>query len=78
MIDIQTQIDNLNTSLQWIKDYNPDQYEQRFIEIVGLRSKLRKISEAKKEKPAIAAFGESQKGKSYLIGNLLQNAIVYF
>ena len=72
MIDIQTQIDNLNTSLQWIKDYNPDHYEQRFIEIVGLRSKLRKIAEAKKEKPAIAAFGESQKGKSYLIGNLLQ------
>lgn len=72
MIDIQQQKENINKSLQWIKDYNPDHFEQRFIELVGLRCKLRKIEEAKREKPAIAAFGESQKGKSYLIGNLLQ------
>ena len=72
MLDPQTQIENINKSLQWIKEYNQEHYEQRFLELVGLRCKLRKIAEAQKEKPAIAAFGESQKGKSYLIGNLLQ------
>lgn len=64
--------ENINTSLEWVKDYKSEDYEQRFIELVGLRSKLRKIEEAETEKPAIAAFGESQKGKSYLIGNLLK------
>lgn len=72
MIDIQTQIESLNKSLQWIKLYAPEHYEQRFVDLVGLRCRLRKIAEAAQEKPAIAAFGESQKGKSYLIGNLLQ------
>lgn len=72
MTDIQKQIESVNKSLEWIKNFNPDHYEQRFIELVGLRCKMRKIEEAQREKPAIAAFGESQKGKSYLIGNLLQ------
>ena len=72
MLDTQTQIGSINKSLQWFKKYNPEVYEQKFLELVGLRCKLRKIIEAQKEKPSIAAFGESQKGKSYLIGNLLQ------
>ena len=72
MLDTQTQIGSINKSLQWFKKYNPEVYEQKFDELVGLRCKLRKIIEAQKEKPSIAAFGESQKGKSYLIGNLLQ------
>ena len=72
MLDTKMQIESINKSLQWIKENKPEHYEQRFLELVGLRSKLRKIAEAEREKPAIAAFGESQKGKSYLIGNLLQ------
>lgn len=74
MLDTKMQIESINKSLQWIKENKPEHYEQRFLELVGLRSKLRKIAEAEREKPAIAAFGESQKGKSYLIGNLLQKA----
>lgn len=72
MLDTKTQIESINKSLQWVKENKPDHYEQRFLELVALRCKLRKIAEAEYEKPAIAAFGESQKGKSYLIGNLLQ------
>lgn len=66
------QIETINKSLRWIKKHKPQHYEQRFLELVGQRRKLKQIEAAQKEKPAIAAFGESQKGKSYLIGNLLQ------
>lgn len=67
------QIDNINHCLQWIKNHRPEQYEQKFLDLVGLRRKLRTLNEAEREQPAIAAYGESQKGKSYLIGNLLKN-----
>lgn len=66
------QIGIINESLRWIKKYKPQHYEERFNKLVEQRRKLRQIADAQKEKPAIAAFGESQKGKSYLIGNLLQ------
>lgn len=72
MENIKTLKESINTSLEWVKDNKSEDYEQRFIELVGLRGKLRKIEDAETEKPAIAAFGESQKGKSYLIGNLLK------
>lgn len=66
------QIENINESLKWIEENRSDHYDQRFLELVGQRRRLRKIAAALDEKPAIAAYGESQKGKSYLIGNLLQ------
>ncbi len=40
--------------------------------MVECRSQLQEMEDTLKELPAIAAYGESQKGKSYLIGNLLQ------
>lgn len=70
---IKTQIDNINSSLNWIKENHPDDYDQKFITLIDERRKLRRIEKAASEKPAIAAYGESQKGKSYLMGNLLQN-----
>lgn len=70
--DIKKQIENINKSLRWLKLHRKDHYEQRFLQLVEERRKLKKIEKAEREKPAIAAFGESQKGKSYLIGNLLQ------
>lgn len=72
-MSIQQQITIINESLAWIKAHKPDQYEQRFISLVNQRSTLRKIEEAEKEYPAIAAYGESQKGKSYLVTNLLKS-----
>lgn len=63
----------INRSLDWIKDNRPKEYDQKFIMLVDERRKLRRIQRAAAENPAIAAFGESQKGKSYLMGNLLQN-----
>lgn len=69
---IQSQIKNIDDSLGWLKANKKEQYDARFLDLVEERRRLRKIAGALREKPAIAAFGESQKGKSYLIGNLLQ------
>lgn len=65
-------IDDINKSLRWLKIHHPEQYNTKFLELVALRRQLRTVAIAEREKPAIAAFGESQKGKSYLMGNLLQ------
>lgn len=73
MSEISNQIDNINNSIAWIKRHKPAEYNMKFLMLVEERRKLRKLEKASKEKPAIAAFGESQKGKSYLMGNLLQN-----
>lgn len=70
---IQTQINNINDALAWIKVNKPDQYEQRFLQLVSERCRLRKLAATEMENPAIAAYGESQKGKSYVITNLLSD-----
>ena len=70
--NIKNHIENINKSLSWIKTHQPEHYEKRFLQLVEERRKLKKVNNALSEKPAIAAFGEIQKGKSYLIGNLLQ------
>lgn len=70
---LSDQINNISLSIKWIKKYKPEDYNRKFLLLVEERRRLRKLERASKEKPAIAAFGESQKGKSYLMGNLLQN-----
>lgn len=72
-------IDNINNSitliseaLEWIRVNRPEHYQQKFLQLVPQKCELRKMLRAQKENPAIAAYGESQKGKSYLMGNLLQ------
>lgn len=70
--DIQSAIDLTTELLDWYKEHKPEQHEQQFSILGQQRSQLREIRESLKEKPAIAAYGESQKGKSYLMGNLLQ------
>lgn len=74
MKNIAEQIGIITDSLAWIKQNRPfDEYERRFLELVPKRCELKTIQDAMSCRPAIAAYGESQKGKSYLMGNLLQN-----
>lgn len=68
---IQKQIDAIGEALAWIKKHKPEQYDQRFQQLVQERLKLRKIKEALRENPAIAAYGESQKGKTHVMNSLL-------
>lgn len=65
--------DAINSTLAWIKVHKPEYYEQKFMQLIPERCRLNTIKMACQENPAVAAYGESQKGKSYLIGNLLQN-----
>ncbi len=69
---IQKQIQNIQCALEWIKENEPKDYERQFLSLVEERRKLRKIELAEALNPAAAAYGESQKGKSYLMSNLLQ------
>ncbi len=69
---LQNGIRQISEALEWIKENKPEQYQQKFLQLVPLRCELKKMLKAEDENPAIAAYGESQKGKSYLMGNLLQ------
>lgn len=70
---IKDQIENVNKSLEWIQIHKPQDYDQKFIQLIELRRSLRKVLSASKNNPGIAAFGKSQVGKSYLISCLLQD-----
>lgn len=70
---IVDQIENINKSLDWIKKNKPQDYDQKFIQLIELRRTLRKVLSASYNNPGIAAFGKSQVGKSYLISCLLQD-----
>lgn len=67
------QIENINNSLKWIQKHKPEDYGQRFLQLVEERRKLKRVAEAENNNPGIAAFGKSQVGKSYLISCLLQD-----
>lgn len=69
---INKQIDIINESLRWIKRHKPEHYEQRFMQLVEERRKLRRLAVAEADNPGIAAFGKSQVGKSYLMNCILQ------
>ena len=73
--DTLRQIENINKSLRWVKAHRPDVFEQRFLQLVEERRKLRKIARAAEDNPAIAAYGKSQVGKSYLMSNMLQQEV---
>lgn len=69
---ISNQIESINKSLAWIQKYKPSDFEQKFPLLVEERRKLRMLKKAAEENPAIAAYGVSQVGKSYLINCMLQ------
>lgn len=71
---IEAQIENINNSLEWIKNNKPADYERRFLQLVEERRKLSILANAESNNPGVAAFGQSQVGKSYLMNCILQNS----
>ena len=71
--EINKQIEAINKSLDWIKKNKPEQYEQKFINLIECRKELKKVAAAAINNPGIAAFGKSQVGKSFLVSCLLQD-----
>lgn len=73
MTNIQKYIDYCNDAIDWMAKYKPEHYYQRFLDIVDQRRILKQIKSTLSDNPAIAAYGKSQVGKSYLMSNLLQD-----
>ena len=73
MTNIAEYIKLCNDAIDWVAKYKPDQLDQRFLEIVEQRRILKQIQSTISDNPAIAAYGKSQVGKSYLMSNLLQD-----
>lgn len=70
---IKSQIQNINDALEWVKKNRPNDYAQKFLQLVEYRKVLKQVAAAEEDNPGIAAFGKSQVGKSYLISCLLQD-----
>ena len=70
---IKSQIQNINDALEWVKKNRPNDYAQKFLQLVEYRRVLKQVAAAEEDNPGIAAFGKSQVGKSYLISCLLQD-----
>ena len=70
---IESQIQNINDALAWVGKNRPNDYAQKFLQLVGYRRTLNMVAEAEEDNPGIAAFGKSQVGKSYLMSCLLQD-----
>lgn len=66
-------IQGIDDTLAWFGKYRPEQYDQQFSTLMPKRLELRTMLETLADNPGIAAYGESQKGKSYLMSNLLQD-----
>lgn len=70
--NINNQINTINSFIDWSNaNLNQSRREITFKELINKRRLLKRIRFSLENKPAIAAFGESQKGKSYVISSLL-------
>ena len=71
--DIQNYIKQCDNAIDWVAKYKPEQFDQLFLKIVDNRRVLKQLEGTLSNNPAIAAYGVSQVGKSYLMSNLLQD-----
>lgn len=70
--DIQKRIEAFDESIKWLKDNKSEVFESNYIQILEERRKLNKLLNAMNDNPAVAAYGVSQVGKSYMMSSLLQ------
>lgn len=65
-------IKSVDDVFEWVKTYSKSaEQAELFAEIVDVKRKLRRIHRANLDNPTIAAYGESQVGKSYIVTSLL-------
>lgn len=69
---LEEQIKYIDRGLEWIKQHHPEHYENQYLNLIDERRKLKSILDVKNDNPAIAAYGVSQVGKSYLMNGMLQ------
>lgn len=70
--NISEQINSINNFIKWAdRHLQQSRREETFKNLVNVRRQLKRLRFSLESNPAIAAFGESQKGKSYVISSLL-------
>ena len=70
--NVTDQIGSINNLIKWADCHlQESRREETFKKLVNIRRQLKRLRYALESNPAIAAFGESQKGKSYVISSLL-------
>ena len=76
--DINKRIEAIDEAIEWLKQNRPEVFDAMYLQLVEERRKLKRLQVAEQDNPAVAAWGESQVGKSYLMGCLLQNGKTTF
>lgn len=74
--DINTNLQIINDSLAWADKHDKDSFPREIFK--DYRRKLRRVGDALAENCSVAAYGESQVGKSYLMGSLLSSPTAPF
>ena len=70
--NVTSQISSINNFISWADSHlQQSRREETFKKLVNVRRQLKRLRFSLESNPAIAAFGESQKGKSYVISSLL-------
>lgn len=70
--NISNQIKSIDNFIDWSDSHlQESRKEVTFKNLVNVRRQLKRLRFSLESNPAIAAFGESQKGKSYVISSLL-------
>ncbi|MCD8387409.1 MAG: putative virulence factor [Bacteroidales bacterium] len=70
--NVKNQINSINDFIQWNQAHQPEGRKvEVFKKLIDKRRQLKRYLFSLSSNPAIAAFGESQKGKSYVISSLL-------
>ena len=70
--ELKNIIDEVSSMIEWVSDNTDSSKRVSLVkELVASRRKLKRIYGALSENPTIAAYGESQQGKSYIISSLL-------
>ena len=70
--NVTDQISSINNFINWADNHlQQSRREETFKKLVNVRRQLKRLRFSLESNPVIAAFGESQKGKSYVISSLL-------
>lgn len=72
--ELKSIIDGVSSMIDWVNINTQSSKRLSMVKsLVGHRRKLKKIYNALSDNPTIAAYGESQQGKSYIISSLLSS-----
>lgn len=69
--DINTNLEIIRESIQWADKYGKDSFPREVFK--DYRRQLKRIADALSDNCSVAAYGESQVGKSYLMSSLLSS-----